>query len=50
MSDKISILTTRLALLLADLLTLPPDHDRIRQIFNTASELKREIYENEDDE
>jgi hypothetical protein len=34
-------LTAKLALLMADRLTMPPDNDRLRQIFNTAAELRR---------
>lgn len=34
-------LTAKLTLLMADLVTMPPDSDRLRQISNTAAELRR---------
>lgn len=36
-------LSVKLVLLIADMLTLPPDNDRIRQIFNVANELRRSV-------
>lgn len=41
MDETTDRLTSRLVLLMADRLTLPPDDDRLRQIFNTAAELRR---------